>query len=100
MIGLSALSYTMVMNRYFLAVALAALPALTAAAPVAGDLAAVQAHLVAMRSLSAQFTQTDRQGQVLGGSLSIKQPGKIRFDYGRSVPMLIVADGKTLHFID
>lgn len=84
----------------FLSVAIAALPALTAAAPVAGDLATVQAHLVAMRSLSADFTQTDRQGQVLSGTLSIKQPGKIRFDYGRGVPLLIVADGKDLFFVD
>lgn len=87
-------------RKISLVAALAALPALTAAAPVTGDLATVQAHLVAMRALTADFTQTDRQGQVLGGTLTIKQPGKIRFDYGRSVPMLIVADGKDLHFID
>lgn len=77
-----------------------AAPALVAAAPLEGDLAAVQAHLVATRALTADFTQTDRQGQVLGGTLTMKQPGKIRFQYGNNVPMLIVADGKTLNFID
>lgn len=77
-----------------------AAPMLLAAAPVEGDLATVQAHLVATQSLTADFTQTDRQGQVLGGKLTLKQPGKIRFQYGNNVPMLIVADGKTLNFID
>lgn len=82
-----------------LALALAA-PALIAAAPVEGDLALVQAHLVATRTLTADFSQTDRQGQVTGGALTMKQPGKIRFQYGNGVPMLIVADGKTLNFVD
>lgn len=77
-----------------------ALPMLVAAAPVDGDLAVVQAHLTATRTLTADFTQTDRQGQVLAGTLTMKQPGKIRFQYGSGVPMLIVADGKDLRFID
>lgn len=80
-------------------IALAA-PLPVVAAPVEGDLAAVQAHLIATQTLTADFLQTDRQGQVLGGKLTLKQPGKIRFQYGNSVPMLIVADGKTLNFID
>lgn len=87
------------MNVRILPLALAA-PMLLAAAPVTGDLATVQAHLVATQSLTADFTQTDRQGQVLGGKLTLKQPGKIRFQYGNNVPMLIVADGKTLFFVD
>ena len=87
------------MNFRFPAIALAA-PVVIAAAPVSGDLAAVQAHLVGAATMTADFTQTDRQGQVLAGTLTMKQPGKIRFDYGRGVPMLIVADGKDLRFID
>ncbi|MES2754849.1 MAG: outer membrane lipoprotein carrier protein LolA [Pseudomonadota bacterium] len=74
--------------------------ALTAAAPVSGDLAAVQAHLVGTRALSAQFSQTDRAGQVLSGTLTLKQPGKLRFQYAQGVPILIVADGKALNFVD
>ena len=70
------------------------------AAPVTGDLAAVAAHLQAVRSMTAQFSQTDRQGKVLGGTLTLKQPGKLRFQYGQGVPILIVADGRTLNFVD
>lgn len=87
------------MSLRILPLALAA-PVLVAAAPVEGDLAAVQSHLVATRALTADFTQADRQGQVLSGVLTMKQPGKIRFQYGNNVPMLIVSDGKTLHFLD
>lgn len=77
-----------------------AAPLIVAAAPLTGDLAAVQAHLSATRALTASFTQTDRQGQALAGTLTMKQPGKIRFQYANGVPMLIVADGKTLNFVD
>jgi outer membrane lipoprotein-sorting protein len=36
----------------------------------------------------------------LNGTLSLKRPGKIRFDYGRSANMLIVGDGRALTFVD
>lgn len=70
------------------------------AAPVTGDLARVQTHLSTMTSLLADFSQTDRNGQVLTGRLTIKQPGKIRFQYQAGVPLLIVADGRALTLID
>lgn len=88
------------MNHRHILLAVLASPVLVAAAPVTGDLAAVQAHLAGTRALIASFTQTDRQGHVLGGTLTMKQPGKIRFQYADGVPLLIVADGKDLRFID
>src|SRR3546814_1538988 len=48
----------------------------------------------------ADFAQTDRNGQTLTGRLTIKQPGKIRFQYQKGVPLLIVGDGKALTMID
>jgi outer membrane lipoprotein-sorting protein len=36
----------------------------------------------------------------MAGNLSLKRPGKIRFAYGGGVNMLLVANGKTLNFID
>jgi len=63
-------------------------------------LAMVQAHLKAVSSMTADFTQTDRKGQTVSGNLLLKKPGKIRFAYGKDVPMLIVADGKSLTMID
>ncbi|WP_404373202.1 outer membrane lipoprotein carrier protein LolA [Sphingomonas sp. MMS24-J45] len=95
--------------------ALIALPALAAAVPVAtlsvaptvavaatpsADLSAVQRHLQGVESMTADFTQTDRAGKVLTGVLTLKKPGKIRFQYEKSVPILIVGDGKSLWFLD
>ena len=83
----------------FAATALASAPAVVAAAP-ADDLAAVQKHLQAVHSMTADFAQADRSGKVVTGTLTLKQPGKIRFQYEKGVPILIVADGKSLWFLD
>jgi outer membrane lipoprotein-sorting protein len=80
--------------------ALAALAPAPLVAQAATGLAQVQAHLRAVTSMTARFTQTDRRGRSLSGTMSIKRPGKIRFDYGRSANMLIVGDGRALTFVD
>lgn len=89
------------------ALALAAAPialAAVAPAPVVAQaptgLGQVQAHLRAVDTMTARFTQTDRRGRSLSGTLSLKRPGKIRFDYGRNANMLIVGDGRALTFVD
>ncbi len=65
-----------------------------------GDIAAVQTHLRAVTTMTADFSQTDRSGKVLTGQLKLKRPGKIRFQYQPDVPILIVGDGHALTFID
>lgn len=74
------------------------------AAPVqaqaTGDLAAVQRHLQSVTTMTADFSQTDRNGKVLTGVLTLKKPGKLRFQYEKGVPLLIVAEGGALTFID
>jgi outer membrane lipoprotein-sorting protein len=81
-----------------LAAALASPPALHAQAPA--GLAQVQAHLRAVNTMTANFSQSDRQGRTLAGTLTIRRPGRVRFDYGRTANMLIVGDGNALTFID
>jgi outer membrane lipoprotein-sorting protein len=79
--------------------ALLAAPAL--AAPAASpDLAQVQRHLSSVVTMTANFTQTDRAGKVVTGTLTMKKPGRIRFAYEKGVPILIVGDGKAVYFID
>ncbi len=75
----------------------------TMAAPAAAqtaDLASVQRFLQSLTTMTADFSQTDRNGQVLTGTLTWKQPGKIRFQYQKGVPLLIVAEGGALTFVD
>jgi outer membrane lipoprotein-sorting protein len=64
------------------------------------DLTDVVAHMRAVGTMSANFTQTDRNGQALSGRLLLKRPGHVRFEYQKGVPLLIVADGKALTLID
>ncbi len=79
-------------------VAQAAAPApATALSP---DLAQVQTHLRGVTTMTADFTQTDRNGATLTGTLQIKKPGRVRFQYQKGVPLLVVGDGKALTMID
>ena len=63
-------------------------------------LASVQSHLKSTTSMTADFVQTDRNGQRLSGKLTLKRPGKIRFQYQKDVPLLIVGNGSSLTMID
>ncbi|MFC3173048.1 outer membrane lipoprotein carrier protein LolA [Novosphingobium bradum] len=85
-------------------VPLAALPAAPAAAQAApqavGDLDRAVGALRAITTMQADFQQTDRNGQRVSGKLTIKRPGRIRFQYQPGVPLLIVGDGKALTMVD
>ena len=65
-----------------------------------GDLARAVAALRGITTLRANFTQTDRNGQSVSGVVTMKAPGRIRFQYQQGVPMLVVSDGKSLTLID
>ena len=60
----------------------------------------VQHHLRGVQTMTADFVQTDRAGKRLSGTLTLKQPGKVRFQYEQGVPILIVSDGRALNFVD
>ncbi len=92
----------------FRALALGLAPVAIAAIAVPGavvaqsnsGLAQVQAHLKAVDTMTANFTQIAQRGQRLNGTLTIKRPGRVRFDYGKNANMLIVGDGRALTMID
>lgn len=73
-----------------------------AQAPAAAqvDLDRAVTALRGITTLRADFIQTDRSGQRLTGVLTLKNPGRIRFQYQRGVPLLIVSDGKALTMVD
>jgi outer membrane lipoprotein-sorting protein len=82
------------------AVAALSLAAPAALAQQATPLKAVEQSLAATGSMTARFTQADGRGRTLAGTLSLKRPGKIRFEYGAGANMLLVGDGKNLTFVD
>ena len=88
------------MFRPLAAMAAFTLPLSIPAAAQQGTLAQVQQHLRATQTMTAAFSQTDRVGKTLNGTMTLKKPGKIRFQYEKGVPLLIVADGSSLWFID
>ena len=75
------------------------LPA-TAVAQDSADLAGAVAALRAITTMRADFVQADTNGQRVKGVLTLKRPGRIRFQYEKGVPMLIVSDGSALTFVD
>ncbi len=73
------------------------------AAQTQGSQAQVDRAVAALRGIStlrADFVQTDRTGQRVSGVLTLQRPGKIRFQYQKGVPLLIVSDGKALTMVD
>jgi outer membrane lipoprotein-sorting protein len=50
--------------------------------------------------MTADFEQTNAKGQIVSGTLQLKKPGKVRFQYQKGVPILVVGDGKALWFLD
>jgi outer membrane lipoprotein-sorting protein len=72
------------------------------AAPAAAQtdqLDEVVTALRAITSMRADFTQTDRNGQVARGVMTLKAP-KVSFDYEASARMRVVSNGRSLTMID
>ena len=76
------------------------MPVPTTAQSQSDKMARVVAHMKAVGTMTASFTQTDRNGGNLSGKLLLKRPGHVRFEYQKGVPLLIVADGRALTMID
>ncbi|MEA3058119.1 MAG: hypothetical protein QOF34_934, partial [Sphingomonadales bacterium] len=53
-----------------------------AAADTSTDLARLKAHIGSVQTMTANFTQTDARGRSAAGTLQLKRPGKVRFQYG------------------
>ena len=75
-------------------------PATPAIAQQSGAVERAVRSLRAITTLKADFTQTDRNGRVVAGELTLKNPGRIRFEYEDSVNMLVVSNGSALTLID
>lgn len=63
------------------------------------DLAAVERHLSAVQSLTANFSQTDARNRTARGTVQLKQPGRIRFEYAGG-DLLLVGNGRKLTMVD
>lgn len=92
------MSFSMNLARVLIPAGLVAVAAPAAAADSA-DMARIKAHITAVQTMTASFTQTDARGRSAAGTMQLKRPGKVRFEYG-SKDLLLVANGRTLTIID
>lgn len=86
-----------------LARALIPMAMLAAAAPGAAaesaDFGKLKAHISTVQTMTADFVQTDAKGRAAAGTLQLKRPGRVRFQYG-SGDLLLVGTGGKLIFLD
>ena len=75
-------------------------PSVVSAQSQPADLTSAITALRAISTMRADFVQADPRGHRVKGVLTLKRPGRIRFQYEKGVPMLIVSDGSALTFID
>lgn len=64
------------------------------------DIARVESYLNGFSSLKARFQQFAPDGSLSEGTLYLKRPGQMRFEYDEPSPILIVADGSFVIFHD
>lgn len=57
-------------------------------------------YLEGIRTLRARFIQVGPDGGLAQGTLYLKRPGRLRFEYDPPVPILIVGDGIWLVLVD
>ena len=57
-------------------------------------------YLNQFNNISSQFIQSSSDGSQLTGKILISKPGKLRIEYKKDNKLLIVADGKWLHYFD
>lgn len=64
------------------------------------DLDKIEKHLNGINSLVANFNQTTEYGEKSEGMFYLKKPGKLRWEYYGSDPLIIVTSGKTVTHYD
>jgi outer membrane lipoprotein-sorting protein len=87
---------TLVLSLSLLAVVVAG-PARAAADDTrARDLARVSEYLNGIDSAEGRFVQVGPNGKSENGTFYLRKPGRLRFEYDRPNPNLVVADGNTI----
>lgn len=101
MIARKFLAAALLAGSAFAASAAMAVPP-TAPAPLhfsaadTADLQRVSAYLNSLQSVQGGFVQLAADGRSARGTFYLKKPGRIRFEYEKPNPTLIVADGTTV----
>ena len=60
----------------------------------------IENYLNQFDNISSEFIQSSSNGSQETGKILISKPGKLRIEYKKDNKLLIVADGKWLHYLD
>ncbi len=91
------------MRRFALLAPLAAALALSLALPARAEkisLAAISKYLNGLSTVEAQFTQVNADGSIGTGTIYIKRPGRVRFEYAPPDKALVLASSGNVAIFD
>jgi len=91
---------TLLIGALFTLLATAGASAASLGAKDARDVGRVEAYLNAITTLKSKFIQRASTGNLASGTVYISRPGKMRFEYDPPAPILLVADGIFLIYVD
>ena len=60
----------------------------------------IERYLNQLDNVESTFEQWDNKGAYTTGTFHLQKPGKLRLSYNKPSKLVIIADGKTLFFID
>ena len=60
----------------------------------------IEDYLNKLNNITSNFIQTNSNGLKAEGKIFLSKPGKLRIEYKKKDTLLIVADGKWLHYFD
>ena len=60
----------------------------------------IENYLNKLNNITSNFIQTNSNGLKAEGKIFLSKPGKLRIEYKKKDTLLIVADGKWLHYFD
>lgn len=60
----------------------------------------VQKHLNSSKTIRARFLQISSNGEYAEGEIFMQRPGRLRLVYDDPNPLMVVADGKHISFVD
>ena len=64
------------------------------------NLMRIQKHLNSSKTVKSRFLQVSSNGEYAEGQIFIQRPGRLRLVYDSPNPLLVIADGKHISFID
>jgi outer membrane lipoprotein-sorting protein len=72
----------------------------TASETAVATLYRVEKYLNSISTIKAHFSQSSPDGTISHGTMYIKRPGKMRWQYAPPTPVLMVANGSTMIYYD